>query len=261
MAPWLPVWDDHELDNNYAGTLSEKPAEQPTFLRRRADAYRAYYENMSLRRRSVPRGIDLQLYRRVSWGDLTTFHMLDTRSTATTRRAATATGPVPMRSRPAAASRGGSRSAGCWTASATPRPPGTCWGSRSSSVAATPTPIRRGAGVDGRTRAITCVASNECPPNSKKLSLAPTAATSSTSAQISHTTSSIGVRGATISAAESGRACAGAGKACRSTFPLDMCGSPSSCTKTDGIMYAGTFSLSSLRNSPPLCAASSRKTT
>ena len=79
VAPWLPVWDDHELDNNYAGTLSERPAEQSTFLQRRADAYQAYYENMPLRRRSVPRGIDLQLYRRVSWGDLATFHMLDTR--------------------------------------------------------------------------------------------------------------------------------------------------------------------------------------
>jgi len=79
VAPWLPVWDDHELDNNYAGELSEKPAEQSTFRQRRADAYQSYYENMPLRRRSVPRGIDLQLYRRVSWGSLATFHMLDTR--------------------------------------------------------------------------------------------------------------------------------------------------------------------------------------
>ena len=79
VAPWLPVWDDHELDNNYAGELSEKPAEQGTFLQRRADAYRAYYENMPLRRASVPRGLDLQLYRRTSWGSLATFHMLDTR--------------------------------------------------------------------------------------------------------------------------------------------------------------------------------------
>jgi alkaline phosphatase D len=34
---------------------------------------------MPLRRSAVPRGIDMQLYRRVHWGDLATFHMLDTR--------------------------------------------------------------------------------------------------------------------------------------------------------------------------------------
>jgi len=78
-APWLPVWDDHEVDNNYADDMPEKPAEQPGFLERRAAAYRAYYENMPLRRTSVPAGPDAQLFRRVHWGQLATFHMLDTR--------------------------------------------------------------------------------------------------------------------------------------------------------------------------------------
>lgn len=78
-APWLAVWDDHEVDNNYADDLADRPVEQPGFLERRAAAYRAYYENMPLRRRSVPAGPDLDLYRRIGWGDLATFHMLDTR--------------------------------------------------------------------------------------------------------------------------------------------------------------------------------------
>ncbi|MDF9716001.1 alkaline phosphatase D family protein [Nocardioides sp. ChNu-153] len=78
-APWLVVWDDHEVDNNYAALVSEKPAEQAVFAERRAAAYRAYYENMPLRRTSVPRGPGMQLFRRVSWGRLATFHMLDTR--------------------------------------------------------------------------------------------------------------------------------------------------------------------------------------
>ncbi len=78
-APWLPVWDDHEVDNNYADEVADRAVEQAGFLARRAAAYQAYYENMPLRRRSVPRGIDLQLYRRVRWGSLATFHMLDTR--------------------------------------------------------------------------------------------------------------------------------------------------------------------------------------
>ncbi|GII80019.1 alkaline phosphatase [Sphaerisporangium rufum] len=79
-APWLVVWDDHELDNNWADEVPEKPeVPQPDFLARRAAAFRAYYENMPLRRTSVPRGIDMQLYRRIRWGRLATFHMLDTR--------------------------------------------------------------------------------------------------------------------------------------------------------------------------------------
>lgn len=79
VAPWLVVWDDHEVDNNYADEVPEKPADQVGFRERRAAAYRAYYENMPLRRRSVPAGPDLDLYRRSGWGDLATFHMLDTR--------------------------------------------------------------------------------------------------------------------------------------------------------------------------------------
>ena len=76
-APWLVVWDDHEIENNWADEVPEAP--DPLFAERRAAAFRAYWENMPLRRTSVPRGIDMQLYRRVGWGRLATFHMLDTR--------------------------------------------------------------------------------------------------------------------------------------------------------------------------------------
>ncbi len=79
VAPWLVIWDDHEVDNNYADLVPEKVEETPGFADRRAAAYRAYYENMPLRRTSVPRGPDLQLFRRVRWGSLATFHLLDTR--------------------------------------------------------------------------------------------------------------------------------------------------------------------------------------
>ncbi|MFY1703559.1 alkaline phosphatase D family protein [Micromonospora sp. WMMA1923] len=77
VAPWLVVFDDHEVDNNWADEIPEAP--DPDFLARRAAAFQAYYENMPLRRTSIPRGIDLQLYRRVRWGRLATFHLLDTR--------------------------------------------------------------------------------------------------------------------------------------------------------------------------------------
>ena len=80
VAPWLVVWDDHELDNNWADEVYEHPeTPQPNFLDRRAAAFQAYWENMPLRAAQRPKGIDMQLYRRVNWGGLATFHMLDTR--------------------------------------------------------------------------------------------------------------------------------------------------------------------------------------
>ncbi|GAA1584228.1 alkaline phosphatase D family protein [Kribbella sancticallisti] len=78
IAPWVVVWDDHELENNYADEIPS-PAGQAGFLERRAAAYRAYYEMMPLRRSSIPSGIDMQIYRRIQWGRLAAFHMLDTR--------------------------------------------------------------------------------------------------------------------------------------------------------------------------------------
>jgi alkaline phosphatase D len=79
-CPWLVVWDDHEFDNNCAGDISEESDVSPEeFLLRRANAYQAYYEHMPLRRRSLPRGPDMQLYRRVTFGRLVGFDMLDTR--------------------------------------------------------------------------------------------------------------------------------------------------------------------------------------
>jgi len=77
VAPWVVVFDDHEVENNWADEVPERP--DPNFLARRAAAFQAYYENMPLRRSSIPRGIDMQLYRRLRWGRLATFHMLDTR--------------------------------------------------------------------------------------------------------------------------------------------------------------------------------------
>ncbi|ALG13835.1 alkaline phosphatase D family protein [Kibdelosporangium phytohabitans] len=76
-APWLVVWDDHETENNWADEVPEQP--DPDFLTRRKNAFQAYYENMPLRRTARPRGIDMQLYRRLQWGNLINFHMLDTR--------------------------------------------------------------------------------------------------------------------------------------------------------------------------------------
>jgi len=79
--PWIVTWDDHEVDNNYADGIPQDPELQSRedFLARRAAAYQVYYEHMPLRRFSIPRGPDMQLYRRFTFGDLAEFHVLDTR--------------------------------------------------------------------------------------------------------------------------------------------------------------------------------------
>lgn len=79
-APWLAVFDDHEVANNWADAIPEKA--DGGFAVRRTAALQAYYENMPLRRSALPRGAgtsEMRLFRRVHWGGLATFHMLDTR--------------------------------------------------------------------------------------------------------------------------------------------------------------------------------------
>jgi alkaline phosphatase D len=82
IAPWLVVPDDHEVENNHAGNVRENNTPALTaqqWTARRTAAYRAYYENMPLRPASTPGGTSIPLFRRVRWGRLATFHMLDTR--------------------------------------------------------------------------------------------------------------------------------------------------------------------------------------
>ena len=80
MFPWVVTWDDHEVDNNYAADVSEERGlAAELFLRRRAEAYQAYYEHMPVRRASWPAGASMQLYRRFTYGDLASFFVLDTR--------------------------------------------------------------------------------------------------------------------------------------------------------------------------------------
>jgi alkaline phosphatase D len=79
-CPWIVVWDDHEVDNNYAGSISEhKDISTAELLLRRANAYQAYYEHMPLRSRALPYGPNMRLYRSIPWGQLVDFAMLDTR--------------------------------------------------------------------------------------------------------------------------------------------------------------------------------------
>jgi alkaline phosphatase D len=80
-VPWVVTWDDHEVDNNYAGTRSESL--DPEFQGRRAAAYRAYFEHMPLRRRARPRSSGMVLRSRRDWGQLAQLHLLDGRQRRT----------------------------------------------------------------------------------------------------------------------------------------------------------------------------------
>lgn len=72
-APWLVVFDDHEVKNNWWGVSSAIPETQ------RREAFQAFWENMPLPKAMKPTSAAIKLYRRVDWGTLARFHMMDTR--------------------------------------------------------------------------------------------------------------------------------------------------------------------------------------
>lgn len=78
-VPWICTWDDHEVDNDYAGDLSEgdQPLEQ--FIARRLVAYKAYYEHLPLRERMRPTAQGMRIYAQMGWGALARFFILDDR--------------------------------------------------------------------------------------------------------------------------------------------------------------------------------------
>lgn len=79
--PFVVTWDDHEVDDNWAGDFSRDLDVDPaTFRQRRAAAAQAYYEHLPLRLPQKPNGADIRLYRRLTYGDLVTVHVLDERS-------------------------------------------------------------------------------------------------------------------------------------------------------------------------------------
>jgi alkaline phosphatase D len=78
-CPWMVTWDDHEVENDYAGGMSEEDDPPEWFAARRTAAYRAYYEHMPLPRRAVPFGDSMRLFTQRSFGQLANIMMLDSR--------------------------------------------------------------------------------------------------------------------------------------------------------------------------------------
>ena len=77
-CPWLVIWDDHEVENNYAGLVPQDPAERATFAARRLAAYQAWWEHMPVRMPPpARRGHDISRTGRL--GDLVDLVLLDGR--------------------------------------------------------------------------------------------------------------------------------------------------------------------------------------
>ena len=78
--PFIVTWDDHEVDNNYAGEIAEvgAPAQGVAFLARRQAALQVYGEMMPLRRANHDDG-RVRVERTLRYGALATIHVLDTR--------------------------------------------------------------------------------------------------------------------------------------------------------------------------------------
>ncbi|MGW7383803.1 alkaline phosphatase D family protein [Streptomyces sp. NPDC054794] len=80
-APWVVTFDDHEVDNDWAGEIPQDPDKQShdAFVARLTAAFQAYYEHMPVRATAVPNGPHIQMYRRLDFGRLARFNVLDTR--------------------------------------------------------------------------------------------------------------------------------------------------------------------------------------
>lgn len=86
-CPWLVTWDDHDVQNDYAGRWPGNAGPSvANFAARRAAAYQAFYEHMPVRASVLTHavaglagGAEMRIYRRVPYGRLASLYMLDAR--------------------------------------------------------------------------------------------------------------------------------------------------------------------------------------
>lgn len=77
--PWLLVWDDHEVRNDYAGDQSTGDFAPGEFLRLRTAAYKAYFEHMPVAPDQAPVDGTMRMHDRFTWGRLAQLWTLDGR--------------------------------------------------------------------------------------------------------------------------------------------------------------------------------------
>lgn len=74
--PWVVTWDDHEVQNDYANTESQYEGDISAL---RAAAYQAWYEHQPVRKPARPDADGPRIYRRLHWGTLAQFDVVDGR--------------------------------------------------------------------------------------------------------------------------------------------------------------------------------------
>ena len=78
--PWVLMWDDHEVVNDYANDQDRNYTDPQQFLLRRAAAYQAYFEHQPvLLSPDTQNPANMQLYDQLSWGKLADLWTLDCR--------------------------------------------------------------------------------------------------------------------------------------------------------------------------------------
>ncbi len=78
--PWLMVWDDHDVLNDYAGlTEPDDRLQQAQFVKLRAAAYQAYFEHLPISPKRAPVAAGMRMHDRYEWGQLAELWTLDTR--------------------------------------------------------------------------------------------------------------------------------------------------------------------------------------
>jgi alkaline phosphatase D len=77
---FVSSFDDHEIDDNWAGIFDKDGNPPAVFARRRAAALQAWYEHMPVRRAQRPGPDGVRMHRRFDYGGLVRMHVLDTRS-------------------------------------------------------------------------------------------------------------------------------------------------------------------------------------
>jgi alkaline phosphatase D len=78
-CPWYVIWDDHEVENNYAGLVPQDPADAPSFEERRRQAYQVWWEHQPVALDPPSATGEFRIYRSFRWGNLVDLALVDGR--------------------------------------------------------------------------------------------------------------------------------------------------------------------------------------
>lgn len=78
-CPWYVIWDDHEVENNYAGLAAAGGGDPAAFDERRRAAYQAWWEHQPVAIPPPAPDRSFEIHRAVRWGELVDLVLLDGR--------------------------------------------------------------------------------------------------------------------------------------------------------------------------------------